>query len=552
MTNAEIADMLEQYGKLLELSGENPFRTRAYQKAAESIRTHPVGMADVVAAGHLRSLSGVGEGIALAVKEMVETGRYSFLDDLAATMPLTLLDLFSISGLGAKTVVKLHKEFNISTVDELEAAIAAGTLTVSGGLGARTVANISAGLEALRKRSGRHRIGTVQPIAHQILAGLRIQLPEGTQIELAGSVRRVEETVADIDFVIGSEDPDTIRQVLDDSDVLGPLIDDGGQFARYRVTSSLACDFFIVLPGSFAATLVRATGPAAHVERLGDLIDGPSEAAVYEAAGFLWFPPDIRMGGEEFEWATSGKIDKLITVADVKGEFHCHTRWSDGALEVAQMAQAAKDHGYVFLGISDHTKGLTVANGLDEERIVQQRVEIEAAQRQVGIRLFASAEVEVHNDGRLDFADDVLDSLDIVIASTHTGLKQPREELMARLVGVLANHRVDVLAHPSGRLVEQREPGDFDWPAVFAAAAEHGTVLEINADPARLDLKADHARAALAAGVTLTINCDAHHPDGWDNLHYGVSVARKAGAVPDDVVNCWPIERIEAWLRGRP
>jgi DNA polymerase (family 10) len=241
----------------------------------------------------------------------------------------------------------------------------------------------------------------------------------------------------------------------------------------------------------------------------------------------------------------------LITASDILGEFHCHTTWSDGSLPVDRMVDAAKRHGYRFIGISDHTRSLGVANGLTVERLLDQRIDIDEANRASGIRVFASAEVEVSRDGRLDFDDETLAGLDVVIASTHVGLRQPKEELTKRLLGVLENPNVDIIAHPSGRLLERREPGDFDWERVFETAARTGTALEINADPARMDLKPELARQAIAAGCLLTINCDAHNPDGWNNLEYGIANARKAGVRSDQVLNCWPVERIDEWRLAR-
>jgi DNA polymerase (family 10) len=361
----------------------------------------------------------------------------------------------------------------------------------------------------------------------------------------------MDETVADIDFVIGTTNRDAAIAVLTGLPAAATLHEQIDDRVRLRLQSGIWLDAILTLPDRFGSELIRATGNDVHIHMLGNVAESESEEIAYDRLGLPWIPPELRQGKDEIELARSGALQRLVTIEQVRGEFHCHTLWSDGALSVAEMVDAAKRHGYQFIGISDHTRSLGIANGLDVARLAAQRREIDEANRASGIRVFASAEVEVSRDGRLDFDDQTLANLDVVIASTHVGLRQPREELTNRLIRVLENRNVDIIAHPSGRLLEQRESGDFDWDRVFATAAATGTALEINADPARLDLSAEHARQALAAGCLLTINCDAHHPDGWSFLEYGIANARKAGARPDQVLNCWPLDRIEAWLRDR-
>jgi DNA polymerase (family 10) len=277
-----------------------------------------------------------------------------------------------------------------------------------------------------------------------------------------------------------------------------------------------------------------------------------TEEEVYASHGLPFIPPELRTGHEEFE--RFAEIPSLVTLADINGEFHAHTTWSDGAASVRQMADAAAARGYSVLGITDHSQGLAVAGGLDVERLRLQRIEIDDANGETGVRVLAGAEVEVHRDGSLDFDEETLAGLDVVVASLHSGLRQPREELMSRLIRVLKNPNVDIIAHPSGRLIERREGGDFDWDHVFAVAAQTGTALEINADPARLDLDPAHAYRASQAGCLITVNCDAHHPSGFSLMEYGVAMARRAWLKPDQILNCWSQVRIAEWLssRGRP
>jgi DNA polymerase (family X) len=550
-SNAEIAALLDRYGRLLEISGESGFRTRAYQRAAEAVLHHPEAVASLARSGHLKQIDGVGPGIASLIQEIVRTGGSIALRDLERQVPPSLLEVAGVPGLGAKSVARLHTELGIVDLAGLETAAQSGLIRTLSGFSEKSEAKILAGIAALQRRTGRHRLGTVLPLGRRIVADFASTLPAGSLVSLAGSVRRMEETVADLDLVIGTDDPHQALAVVMDSPSVALLEERKEERARFRLQDGTSMDIVFTPLHSYGSELVRATGNADHLKLLGEIPEASAEADVYGRMGLPVIPPDLRQGLDELEMARAGRLDSLVTTGDVRGEFHCHTTWSDGALSVLDTVNSARLHGYKFLGISDHTRSLGVANGLDVERLRAQRREIDRANRDSGIRVFASAEVEVARDGRLDFDDATLAGLDVVIASTHVGLRQPREELTQRLLSVIENRDVDIIAHPSGRLLEQREGGDFDWDRVFATAARTGTALEINADPARLDLSASKARRALAAGCLLTVNCDAHHPDGWNLLEYGIANARKAGARPENVLNCWPLDRIEAWLRDR-
>jgi len=551
VSNSEIASLLERYGQLLEIGGESSFRTRAYTRAADAIRHYPGPVAALARQGTVQTIEGIGVGIAGVIEEFVRTGSVDDLKNLQKRVPISLLDLVEIPGLGAKSVIRLFAELGIVDLAGLESAANSGRIRELAGFSIKTEQKILVGIESVRRRSGRYRLGAVLPLGRRLIEELRAILPPITEMSLAGSVRRMDETVADLDIVIGTADRAVAINALSDLPTVSGMESDEGEHVRFRLHDGLGLDAIIVSPERFGVEMIRATGNAAHLALLGSLPDAPSEEAVYTSLGLPLIPPEIRLGRNEIELARSDRLGSLISASAMRGEFHCHTVWSDGALSVLETVQAAAERGFQFLGISDHTRSLGVANGLDAERLQAQRAEIIKTRTQCGIRVFASAEVEVARNGTLDFDDDVLAELDIVIASTHVGLRQPKEELTTRLFGVLENRHVDIIAHPSGRLIEQREPGDFDWERVFATAARTGTALEINADPARMDLSADHARQAIAAGCLLTINCDAHHPAGWDQLEYGLANARKAGATTDQVLNTWPVERIEAWLHER-
>lgn len=548
LSNAEIAALLEAYGALLELSGENSFRARAYARAAAVVRERLEPVAALAAAGRLRQLPGIGEGIASALSEIVQTGTFASFEALKQAWPMSLLDLLALPGIGAKTVARLHRELGVSDLDSLEAAAVGGRLRDAKGFGPRLEAAALAGLEAIRQRSGRMPIGVALPQARAVATSLRRLLPG--RVEVAGSVRRFAETAGDLDFVVEAFDPSAVVAAISTWTGAAAVERLGPEVLRLRLQSGADADLYVCSPERFGLTLVRATGPPPHVARLGPIPDTAAEEAdVYAAVGLPWIPPELRAGGQEFDrWA---EIPRLVGLADIRGELHCHSTWSDGTAPIAEMAAAAADRGYDYLAITDHSRSLGVAGGLDVDRLRAQGDEIAALTASTALQLLAGSEVEVDRAGGLDFDRATLAALDVVVASLHVGLRQEKHVLTERLIGVVRNPDVDVIAHPSGRLIERRLGGDFDWPRVFAAAADTGTILEINADPARLDLNRVNASAALAAGCLLAINCDAHHPDGFALLEYGVAVARQAWATPDQIANAWPRDRLLDWLSSR-
>ncbi len=552
-SNATVAGILERHGRLLEIAGESPFRTRAFTRAAESLRMYPDRVATVAAEGRLREIPGIGEGIASAIEQILVGGTFDAHRELTSQLPESLVELTALPGVGAKTALRLHVALGVDNLSSLEAALISGKIRETKGLGARAEATIRSGIEALQRRTGRTPIGVAIPLAGALIDAYRRVRPQDT-MSLAGSARRWDVTVDDLDFVISSTD----LLAAIDAICLLPMVSEADRTnenaLRLSLSGGLMADVYLTDPDAWGSTLVRATGNALHLERLGEIpARAASEDEVYAVHDLPYIPPELRNGHDEFErWS---EIPSLVTASDITGEFHAHTTWSDGSASIRQMAEAAALRGYSVLGITDHSHGLSVAGGLDVQRLESQRREIDAVDGEDGVKLLAGAEVEVHRDGTLDFDDETLAGLDVVVASLHTGLRQQtRDEVTARLKRVLENPNVDIVAHPSGRLIERREGGDFDWERVFTVAAETGTALEINADPARLDLDPELAQQASRAGCLITINCDAHHPSGFSSMDYGIAMARRAWLKPDQILNCWPKSRILDWLasRGRP
>jgi DNA polymerase (family 10) len=548
-SNAEIAELLDRHANLLEVAGESAFRSRAYRRAAEAVRFHPEPVAWLAKRDRLRTISGVGEGIAASIEQILAIGHFADHDELAARVPESLVELLAIPGIGAKTALRLNHELGVTSLQDLEIALNAGRIGNTKSFGKRLETTAREGIEILRRRTGRIPLGVALPIARGLVSAFAALRP-ADQISVAGSARRWEITVGDLDFVVGTEDPDAAFHVLQSL----PLVIGTDRTAPDKVQLQLArgtkADVFLVSPSSWGTALVRATGSTEHIARLGQLnVDFPSEEKVYEANNFPWIPPELRTGNDEF--TRTGEFGELIEVSDVRGEFHCHSTWSDGSASILEMAEAAGARGYEYLGISDHSHGLGIAGGLDPERLRRQRLEIDAINQQSSLKILAGAEVEVHRDGSLDFDQKTLTGLNVVVASLHSGLRQPRDEITQRLLRTLDNPDVDIIAHPSGRLIEQREGGDFDWDEVFAEAAATSTALEINADPARLDLDPHLARRAADAGCLITINCDAHSPAGFELMEYGIAMARRAWLKPRDVLNCRSTDQVVEWLASR-
>jgi DNA polymerase (family 10) len=549
VSNSAIADILERHGRLLEIAGESPFRTRAFTRAAESLRLYPRRVSELAAEGRLREIPGIGEGISAAVMQILETGSFDAHVQLTERIPETLVELMGIPGVGAKTAMRVYSDLGVDSLAALEAALVSGRVRAAKGLGPRAEAAMTAGIESVQRRSGRTPLGVALPAARAFLAAYSALRPADS-LSLAGSARRWEVTVGDLDFVIGSTDFKASAAAVASLAMVSDTewIDEGSM--RVSLAAGRSADVYLSDPGSWGTSLLRATGNALHVERLGAIPEqAATEEEIYASLGLPFIPPELRTGDEEFE--RLGEIPSLVTLADINGEFHAHTTWSDGAASVRQMADAAAARGYSVLGITDHSHGLAVAGGLDVERLGRQRIEIDEANDEVDVKLLAGAEIEVHRDGSLDFDDETLAGLDVVVASLHTGLRQSREDLMARLVRVLKNPNVDIIAHPSGRLIERREGGDFDWDRVFEVAAQTDTALEINADPARLDLDPSLAYGANQAGCLITINCDAHHPSGFSLMEYGVAMGRRAWLKPHQILNCWSPAQIMEWLSSR-
>lgn len=549
--NAAIADQLRMYANLIEINGENSFRVSAFRRAADTVASLDVPVEKLVREGKLTIVPVIGPGIAAALTELVESGHFGALDDVLGDVTATLLTMLDIPGVGTKTVARFYHELGITDIVQLETCARLGELRKLKGFGAKQETRILEGIAFLNQRSGRLSIGTALPIAETIVRELSEQ--NSVSASIAGSVRRMCETVGNIDLVVAGTGDTALASALaacsgivEVRSIQPSLVvaaHSNGVQIRVKTTDS----------ATFGTELTRWTGSSDHIERLmrgrNELPEAATEALLYTELGLQWIPPELREWHDATDLARNNALPSLVTVEDIRGDLHLHSDWSDGHGTILEMATAARDRGYEYLSISDHSGGLAIAHGVTVDRLREQRVEIERVNDLVPeIRLLKASEVEVHLDGSLDFPDEVLAELDLVVASLHSGLSRSREDLTARIVRVLRNPHVDIVAHPTGRIIDRRPGGSYNWETVFRVARETGTALEINSNPARLDLRDTRAREAHIAGVTLVIDTDAHDLRSLDLMRYGVGVARRAGIGPDAILNTRPLKSLLAWL----
>ena len=573
MNNRDAAQVFYNIADLLEIKGEQIYKVLAYRRAAESILSLGRDLRGVWKEGGLETIPGVGKAIGAKIDELLRTGKLEFYEELKAEVPATLVEVLRVGDVGPKKAARFWKELGITTLDQLERAARDGRLRGLSGMGEKSEARILASIEALRRRqSGRIPIGTARPIAESLLQRLR-QAPDVAKAEMAGSLRRWRETVGDLDLIVGATDPDAVMQAVRQFPEIARIKGQGETKFSAELVDGLRVQLWVHPPERFGTALQYATGSQAHNVRLreraldlglslsehgfkrsdGKEILCAEEAEVYQRLGLPWIPPELREDQGEVQAASAGRLPELVTLEALHGELHSHTDWSDGQNTIEEMARGARSAGLSYLVISDHSQSLGVVNGLTVERLRMQWEAIAEAQHRLGdsILLLRGAEVEIRADGELDYPDEILAALDVVTASVHTSLRQSRERVTARMLSAVRNPHVDVIGHPTGRMVGGRDPAELDLEAVLAAARESGVALEINAHPARLDLKDAHARRAVEMGCRLAINSDAHSPADLELRPYGVATARRGWVGAESVVNAWPRERLLAWLGQR-
>jgi DNA polymerase (family 10) len=570
--NQQLADVFDTIADLLEIKGEVIYKTLAYRKAADNLRNLGRDVNEVWREGDLTDIPGVGKAIANKIEELLTTGHLDFLDKLNEEVPTTLVEILQVPDVGPKKAALFWHDAGITTLAELESAARAGSLRDLPGMGIKSETRIITGIEALARRTDRIPLGTAWPFAQELL-GFLDSIESVQVVEVGGSLRRMKATVDDLDLLAAAEDSGPVMDAFAGHPDVIDMISRGDTKSSVEFVNNIRAQLWVHPPERFGTALQYATGSKEHNVRLRELAlkqdlslsdqaflrkDGSEilcaeEEDVYEILGLPWIPPELREDRGEIQAAQAGVLPVLIEAGDLLSDLHTHSTWSDGKLSIQEMADAAIERGLKVLAITDHSASLGVAGGLTVRRLKEQRQEIDAVQDVLGetIHLLQGSEVEIRSDGSLDYPDDVLADLDIVIASLHTGLRQPREKVTQRLLNAIRNPHVDVIAHPTGRIIPNREGADLDMAAVLEAAAEHGVALEINAHPARLDLDDIYARRAIEMGINLSINTDAHSASDMDLLHFGVATARRGWVTPENVINAWTAERLLVWLKSR-
>ncbi|KAB1192213.1 DNA polymerase/3'-5' exonuclease PolX [Haloferax sp. MBLA0076] len=578
--NDEIATLLEEFADLLDAK-DVAYKPSSYRRAAENVREYPNPVEELAEEGEdaVKAIDRVGDAIASKIVEYVETGHIEELDELRDELPVDMAGLTSVEGVGPKTVGTLYEELGITDLDELEAAARDGQIQEVKGFGAKTEANILEGIEFARKATGRELLGKARPVADDLLAYLGEHDAVG-RAEPAGSMRRWRETVGDIDILVGSDDPSAVIDHFLAWDLVDDTIEAGAQKASTRV-NAMRVDLRVVDPSEYGAALQYFTGSKDHNvhlrniaidrglkmneygmfdisdvddpdggPRVGRRVAGETEASMYAALDLPLITPEMREDTGEIEAATDGSLPDLIEAGEIRGDLHTHTNWSDGDNTIAEMVAAAEERGYDFHVVSDHATGPGMVGGVgvDDDELLEQIDEVRAVAEDASITVFTGVEANVDAEGGLSVADDVLDHLDVVVASPHSALDQDRETATERLVRAMEHPAVDVLGHPTGRLINRRPGLPLDYERLAEAAVENGVALELNASPYRLDLNGEALKIAVEAGATIAIDTDAHRPAELDHARYGVHTARRGWVETADVINTWSLDDLTDFL----
>ena len=572
MKNSDVAQLLTDIADMLEMQQEQKFKVLAYRNAARRIEGLSENVTDLVEEGRIGKIKGIGESIAAKITEFVKTGRSSYRDDLSARLPAGISELLQVAGIGAAKARLFYEELHISTIDELEEAAKSHLLQTIPKIKAKTEENVLLGIQRYRQSTGRMLLGAALPSAEKIVDEMRPHESVGS-IEMCGSVRRMKETIRDIDILVASSKPKDVVEKFTSLSGVKSTLAKGPTKASVLTEQEVQIDLRVVSPDQWGAALQYFTGSKDHNIALRSLaesnglkvneygvfrvedkekIAGKDENDVYGALGMPWIPPELREASGEIEAALAGRLPELVRLCDLCGDLHAHTNWSDGQNTIEEMAEAAKTLGYEYLAIADHSVGLGFVHGLSLERIQEQRQAIgELNEQYHGFRLLHGIEVNIRSDGTLDYPDEVLAEFDVVTASIHSSLSQTKERITQRMLSAIENPHVDIIGHPTGRLINKREPSEFDEDAVFRAAAETQTALEINSQPDRLDLKDSHARRAAEMGVCFAINSDAHAPSQLELVRYGTATARRGWVGKGSVLNALPLKELMTRLERK-
>jgi len=573
MRNTEVARILERIADLYEIKGENAHRVLAYRTAASHIENLAESLEEIAKTGDLKQIPGIGESIAQKIQDILSTGTTPTYDELKAEFPEGLIDVIAVPGIGPKTAKLLYEKLGVSSLQDLEQAARDHRIQNVSGIGPKTESKILRAIRIIHRQGKRMLLGTALPLAEDLMTRLREDAPV-EQISEAGSLRRRQETVGDIDIVIGTNNPNAVIHAFTHLPQVYEVIEEGDSMSSVLTRTGFRIDLRVASMDNYGAMLHHFTGSKFHNIKLREManargltiseygihrldtnelvISGQSEEDIYGILGLPWIPPELREDKGEIAAAARNALPKLVEQQDIQGDLHVHTRWSDGSNTIEQMVQAARKHGYRYMAICDHTHHLKIAHGLSEHDLRKQMAEISRLNENLrDFRILMGSEVDIRRDGTLDISHGLLRQLDIVVASIHQRFKLDREQMTRRIVRAIETGLVDILAHPTGRLINQRDPYDVDSERVFQAAAAYSVALEINSYPDRLDLNDTYARVAKEKGIKLVINTDAHNTGELANIRYGLAMARRGWLEPSDIINTWNLEDLLTWLQHR-
>jgi DNA polymerase (family 10) len=569
MTNQEIAEILVHISEILDIQGENPFKIRAYIKASQTIENLTYQLSSLEDKNRIMELPGIGEGIAKKIKELLETGKLKYYEDLKKSEYAPLIELLRIPGMGPKHVKLVHDKLGVKSIEELKKKAETGKLRELPGLGEKVEQNILQGIQQVQKFKERFSLAFIYPRAQNIVEELK-KVKEVKQITLAGSLRRMKETIGDVDILVASEKPKPVMGAFVNLPQRAKVLSEGSTKASIMTKDGFQVDIRVVKPTSFGAAQHYFTGSKAHNIRIRSLgidkglkvneygvfkgqkkIAGKTEEEVFKSVGLPYIPPELREDQGEIEAAQNNQLPHLIELKDLKGDLHVHSDWTDGNNSIEEMAKAAQKRGYQYIAVCDHSPTIGITNGLTPQRLKKHNEEIDKLNEKMAqipgyknFRILKGIEVDVRSNGQLDFEDEILKGLDIVVAAVHTKFTQPKDEMTKRIIKAIENPNVDIIAHPTGRLIGKREPYQVDMDKIMDACKANGTVLELNAYPERLDLSDLNCRKAKEKGIKIAISTDAHADAHLEWIKFGVATARRGWIEPEEVINTLPLSKL--------
>ncbi len=565
--NREIGEIFDKIADTLDLLQDNVFRIRAYRNAGRNIRELRENIEDVAERDELTNIPGVGSDLAEKIKEYISTGTIRNYEELKKKVPEGLVELLAIQGLGPKTLARLNKELCVKNLEDLERVIGGKEILMLRGMGEKKIEDIKRGIELFKKSGERMSLGIALPMAEEIIHEIS-KIPGAKGTIAAGSLRRMRETIGDIDILTMAEDGEQVVKAFTKLSLIKEVLAAGETKGSVILENGMQVDLRVVEPDSYGAALQYFTGSKAHNIKLRTIalekglkineygvfrgskkIAGESEEGIYKTLELPWIPPEIREDKGEIEAAINSKLPNLVEPRDIRGDLHMHSKWSDGKATIEEMALKAKELGYEYIAMTDHSPSSRIARGLSVERLYEKKKEVEAINKKLkGIKVLMGSEVDIKSDGSLDYPDEVLRDLDVVIAAVHSGFKMDRESMTSRIVKALQNPFVHALVHPTGRLIGEREAYEVDMDEVIKTARTYGKALELNSYYLRLDLNDINVRKAIEMGIKIVISTDSHLPDQLDMMTLGVATARRGWTEKKDVLNTMKLKWLSKWL----